>query len=121
MIMTRIEELKDFGINIADNMKEGHVVVDVYTNWCGPCKFLSPILEKLNREGLFKLIKIDLDQNRSLGNRFNITAIPTLLFFKNGDLYNGIVEVQGQPLVRDGIMVGAGSEDTIREIISKIT
>jgi thioredoxin-like negative regulator of GroEL len=69
---------------------------------------------------LFKLIKIDLDQNRPLGNKFNITAIPTLLFFKNGDLYNGIIEIQGQPLVRDGIMIGAGSEDTIREIVAKM-
>jgi thioredoxin 1 len=121
MNMTRIEELKDFGIEIADNMKEGHVIIDVYTNWCGPCKFLSPILEKLNDEGVFKLLKIDLDQNRPLGNKFNITAIPTLLFFKNGDLYKGIIEIQGQPLVRDGIMLGAANEDTIREIIGKMT
>jgi len=121
MNMTRIEELKDFGIEITDNMKEGPVIIDVYTHWCGPCKFLSPILEKLNDEGLIKLIKIDLDQNRPLGNKFNITAIPTLLFFKNGDLYNGIIEIQGQPLVRDGIMIGAGSEDTIREIVGKMT
>jgi thioredoxin-like negative regulator of GroEL len=78
-------------------------------------------LKKLNDEGLFKLIKIDLDQNRALGNKFNITAIPTLLFFKNGDLYEGIIEIQGQPLVRDGIMIGAGSEDTIREIVGKMT
>jgi thioredoxin-like negative regulator of GroEL len=78
-------------------------------------------LKKLNEEGLFKLIKIDLDQNRPLGNKFNITAIPTLLFFKNGDLYEGIIEIQGQPLVRDGIMIGAGSEDTIREIVAKMT
>ncbi|MHA2287496.1 MAG: thioredoxin family protein [Promethearchaeota archaeon] len=118
--MTRIEELKDFGIEITEDMKEGNVLIDVYTTWCGPCKFVSPILEKLKEEGLFKLIKIDLDQNRPLGNKFHITAIPTLLFFKNGDLYNGIIEIQGQPLVRNGIMVGAGSEDTIRDIVSKM-
>ena len=120
MNMTRIEELKDFGIEVADDMKEGYVLIDVFTQWCGPCKFVSPILERLNDEGLFKLIKIDLDQNRPLGNRFNITAIPTLLFFKNGDLYNGIIEIQGQPLVKDGIMIGAANEDTIREIIGKM-
>ncbi|MBY9020535.1 MAG: thioredoxin family protein [Candidatus Lokiarchaeota archaeon] len=118
--MTRIEELKDFGIEIADNMKEGHVIIDVFTQWCGPCKFVSPILEKLKDEGLFKLIKIDLDENRPLGNKFGITAIPTLLFFKNGDLFNGIIEIQGQPLVRDGIMIGAANESTIREIVGKM-
>jgi len=119
--MTRIEELKDFGIEITEDMKEGCVIIDVFTQWCGPCKFVSPILERLNDEGLFKLIKIDLDGNRSLGNKFNITAIPTLLFFKNGDLYDGIIEIQGQPLVRDGIMIGAANEDTIREIVGKMT
>jgi len=118
--MTRIEELKDFGIEIADSMKEGNVIIDVYTQWCGPCKFLSPILEKLKDEGLFELIKIDLDQNRPLGNKFGITAIPTLLFFKNGDLFDGIIEIQGQPLVKNGIMIGAGNESTIREIVGKM-
>jgi len=121
MNMTRIEELKDFGIEITEDMKEGNVIIDVFTQWCGPCRYLSPTLKRLNDEGLFKLIKIDLDQNRPLGNKFNITAIPTLLFFKNGDLYDGIIEIQGQPLVRDGIMIGAASEDTIREIVSKMT
>ena len=120
MNMTRIEELKDFGIEITEDMKEGNVLIDVFTQWCGPCKFVSPILKKLNDEGLFKLIKIDLDQNRPLGNRFNITAIPTLLFFKNGDLYNGIIEIQGQPLVKDGVMIGAANENTIREIVGKM-
>ena len=118
--MTRIEELADFGIEIADSMKEGYVIIDVFTEWCGPCKFLSPILEKLKDEGLFRLIKIDLDKNRPLGNRFGITAIPTLLFFKNGDLFDGIIEIQDQVLVRNGIMIGAANESTIREIIGKM-
>ena len=118
--MTRIEELADFGIEIADSMKEGYVIIDVFTEWCGPCKFLSPILEKLKDQGLFELIKIDLDKNRPLGNKFGITAIPTLLFFKNGDLFDGIIEIQGQPLVKNGIMIGAGNESTIREIVGKM-
>ncbi len=118
--MTRIEELKDFGIEIAENMKEGNLIIDIFTVWCGPCKFVSPILEKLKREGLIKLITVDLDQNRALGNKFNVTAIPTLLFFKNGELCDGIIEIQGQPLVRDGIMLGAAGEDIIREIVGKL-
>ena len=42
--MTSIEDLKDFGIEITDDMKEGRVVIDIFTQWCGPCKFLSPTL-----------------------------------------------------------------------------
>jgi thioredoxin 1 len=118
--MTNIEELKEFGLEIPDTMKEGKVILDVYTEWCGPCKFVSPILEKLKNEGVIKLLKEDLDKNRSLGERFNITAIPTLLFFKNGELLNHPIEIQGQLLVRNGIMVGASGEQILRQIIDKM-
>ena len=118
--MTNIEELKKFGFDITEDMKHGKVIVDVYTTWCGPCRFVSPILEKLNEEGLIKLLKEDLDQNRPLGEHFGITAIPTLLFFNNGELLNHPIEVQGQLLVRNGIMVGAAGEQVLREIVDKM-
>jgi len=118
--MTNIEELKKFGLEITEEMKQGKVILDIYTTWCGPCRFVSPILEKLKQEGLIKLIKEDLDQNRPLGEQFGITAIPTLLFFNNGELLNHSIEVQGQLLVRNGIMVGAAGEQVIREIVDKM-
>ncbi|UCC18749.1 MAG: thioredoxin family protein [Promethearchaeota archaeon] len=118
--MTNIEELRKFGLNITEDMKQGKVIVDVYTTWCGPCRFLSPILEKLKEEGLIKLLKEDLDQNRPLGEEFGITAIPTLLFFNNGELLNHPIEVQGQLLVRNGIMVGAAGEQILREIVERM-
>ncbi|UCD01534.1 MAG: thioredoxin family protein [Promethearchaeota archaeon] len=118
--MMNIEELKEFGLEVTEDMKQGKVVVDVYTTWCGPCRFLSPILEKLKEEGLIKLIKEDLDQNRPLGEKFGITAIPTLLFFNNGELLNHPIEIQGQLLVRNGIMVGAAGEQILREIVNKM-
>jgi thioredoxin 1 len=118
--MTNIEELKEFGLEITDDMKEGKVILDVYTEWCGPCKFVSPILEKLKNEGLIKLLKEDLDKNRPLGERFNVTAIPTLIFFKNGELLNHPIEIQDQLLVRNGLMVGAAGEAVLREIIAKM-
>ncbi len=89
-------------------------------DWCGPCKFLSPILEKLKEEGLIKLLKEDLDKNRRLGEKYGVTAIPTLIFFKNGELLNHPIEIQGQLLVRNGLMVGASSETTMRQIIEKM-
>ncbi len=88
--------------------------------WCGPCKFVSPILHKLKEEGLIHLIAVDLDQNRPLGERFGVTAIPTILFFKNGETLNHPIEVQGQQLVRNGMMLGAVGEQIFREIIQKI-
>ena len=116
--MTNIEELKEFGLDVPDTMKEGKVILDVYTTWCGPCKFVSPILEKLKNEGLINLLKEDLDKNRPLGEKFNVTAIPTLIFFNNGELLNHPIEVQGQMLVKNGLMVGAAGEAVLREIVA---
>jgi len=128
--MTNIEELKEFGLDIPDTMKEGKVILDVYTeiwvsislkqDWCGPCKFVSPVLEKLKEEGLIKLLKEDLDKNRPLGERYGVTAIPTLIFFKNGELLNHPIEIQGKLLVRNGIMVGAAGEPILRQIIAQM-
>ena len=115
--MVNVDELKKFGI---EGTSQGKLLIDVFTVWCGPCKFVAPILHKLRDEGLISLIQVDLDQNRALGERFGITAIPTLLFFNNGELLSGVIEVQGQPLVRNGIMVGAAGEAVLREIISKM-
>ncbi len=112
-----IEELKSVGIEGPTN---GKLIIDIYTTWCGPCKFVSPILQKLRDEGLIQLIQVDLDQNRPLGEIFGITAIPTLLFFKDGKLLNGIIEIQGQMLVNNGIMIGAAGEAILREIINKM-
>jgi len=118
--MTNIEELKKFGLDITEDMKQGKVILDIFTTWCGPCRFLSPILEKLKEEGLIKLLKEDLDHNRPLGERFGVTAIPTLLFFNNGELLNHPIEVQGQLLVRNGMMVGAAGEEVLREIVDNM-
>ncbi len=119
--MTSIEDLKDFGIEITEDMKEGHVIIDIFTQWCGPCKFLSPTLEKLEKEGLFKLIQVDLDQNRPLGEKFGVTAIPTLLFFKNGKLVDGVIEIQGRAVMANGKMIGNYGEAIIKEAISKLS
>ncbi len=115
-----IDKLNEFSIDISEEVKQGKVILDVYTVWCGPCKFISPILEKLEQEGLIHLLKTDLDQNRPLGEFFGITAIPTLLFFNNGELVNHPIEVDGQLLVKNGMMVGAAGEQILREIVEKI-
>jgi len=118
--MTNIEELKNYGLDITEDMKHGVLICDIYTVWCNPCKFLSPILEKLKEEGLIKLLTVDLEQNRPLGERFGVTAIPTLLFFKDGEMVEGTIEIPGQAIVRDGIMIGAAGENALKSIIAKI-
>ena len=59
-----IEDLKKVNVDLPEDYNNGIVLIDVFTVWCGPCKFVAPILHKLRDEGLFKLIQVDLDQNR---------------------------------------------------------
>jgi thioredoxin 1 len=66
----------------------GPVVVDFYATWCGPCKMLSPRLDKLAGEfsGKIKFVKVNVDEAQQLAGRFRVEGIPTLLFFKDGKL-----------------------------------
>ncbi len=64
------------------------VLVDFWAEWCGPCKLIAPLLDEIAKEkgDTIKVAKVDVDENQSLSARYNIRAIPTLLFFKDGQL-----------------------------------
>ena len=68
------------------------VLVDFWAEWCGPCKMIAPILDEIAKEkaGSIKVGKVNVDQNQSLSMRYNVRAIPTLLFFKGGELRDQI-------------------------------
>lgn len=64
----------------------GLVLVDFFAVWCGPCKMMAPIIDKLSKayEGKVKVGKLDIDENMKMSEKYGIQSIPTLIFFKNG-------------------------------------
>lgn len=69
------------------------VIVDFWAVWCGPCKMIAPHLDALATEyaGKVKVVKVDIDSEREVAERYNILSIPTLLFFKDGKVVEQVV------------------------------
>ena len=81
------------------------VLVDFYGVWCPPCRQIAPVLERLATEyaGTCKIVKVNHDENTSLSERYNLTALPTLMFFQNGQVVKTIQGAQPESVLRETI------------------
>ena len=108
-----IKKVWDFEKNPNNFVYKGNVpaVVDFYADWCGPCRMVAPIMEKLANEyqGRLVVYKINVDQERNLSSAFDITSIPTVLF----------IPMTGKPKVRVGAMSEADYRKAIEEQLLK--
>ena len=75
------------------------VVVDLWAPWCGPCRFVGPILEELSRElaGRLKVVKVNVDDNQGLALRHDARSIPTMLIMRDGKVVDRIVGAMPKP------------------------
>lgn len=89
--------------NFESEIKTGLVIVDFSATWCGPCRFLTPILEKIQGA---KIVKVDIDQDQALALKYRVSAVPKLIFFKDG------VEVFE--------MLGLQSKEAIQERVDRL-
>jgi thioredoxin 1 len=83
-----VNEIKDQDFDQEVLKSSLPVVVDFWAPWCGPCKQIAPVVDKLSEEykGKLKFCKINLDENHDTGSKYHVMSMPTLLFFKKGEL-----------------------------------
>lgn len=117
-----------FATAVIDRSKSVPVVVDLWAEWCGPCKTLGPILEKVIAEtgGAVELAKVDVDSNPEISQAFNVQSIPAVFALRDGKIVDTFVGALPEAAVREFIgrlvpgasgvdqLLDAGDEDSLR-------
>jgi len=92
--------------NFTSTVKNGVTLVDFHAEWCGPCRMLAPVLEEVayELEGKATIGKLDIDVEQKTAGEFQVTSVPTLILFKNGEEAGRIVGLRDKEAIKDFIL-----------------
>jgi len=103
-----VTEVSDQSFEVEVIKSDKPTLVDLWAPWCGPCRMVAPVIEKLDGDyaGKVKFCKINVDNNPKTSAKYGVMSIPTLLLFKNGQV--------------EDTVVGAVPESTLKQKIDQI-
>jgi len=87
--------------NFANTIASGVCLVDFWADWCGPCRMLAPTIDEIAKENMdISVGKLNVDEHPELAGKFNVMSIPTLLFFKDGQMKDQSVGVVSKNVIQ---------------------
>ena len=89
--------------NFESTIANGVTLVDFWAPWCGPCRMIAPIIEELAEdfEGKATIAKVNTDEEQDIAIKYGIRSIPTLLFFKDGQVVDQMIGAAGKQVIAD--------------------
>jgi thioredoxin 1 len=108
--MANVPELSDANFEAEVLQAAQPVLVDFWAPWCGPCRMIAPILEQLLHDNgeVVKIVKINVDESPNTAATYGVSAIPTVMLFKNGQVLDRFVGVQPKSRLQEAINQAAG-------------
>jgi len=111
-----------FQTDVVDRSNEVPVVIDLWAPWCGPCRTLGPMLEKIidDQGGAVAGVKANVDENPGISQAFQIQSIPAVYALKDGKVVDGFLGAQGEAAVRDFVqrLVPTPEEDAVSRLVA---